>query len=139
MEGDFSHLDWQTEALYPRAIRPSVTSFIKSSFPLLVLMFFSTIFEVSANRFLSTTLAQGIKLYIRTKTKGSCKTIVQRKIEKKKYYIYISSGKKLGKFGSTLRVSEGSLREEFTVSDSEKKPNSSSELSLLLPLKQLQR
>lgn len=63
MEEDLSHLDLQTEALYPRAIRPSVTIFLKSSFLLQILLFFSTIFEISANKFLSATLAQGIKLY----------------------------------------------------------------------------
>lgn len=63
MEEDFSHLDLQTEALYPRAIRSSVTIFLNSSFLLQILLFFSTIFEISANKFLSATLAQGIKLY----------------------------------------------------------------------------
>lgn len=63
MDEDFSHLDLQIEALYPRAIRPSVTVFLNSSFLLQVLLFISTILEVSANKFLSATLAQGIKLY----------------------------------------------------------------------------
>lgn len=63
MEEDFSHLDLQIEALYPRAIRPSVTIFLNSSFRLQVLLFFSTILEVSASKFLSATLEHGIKLY----------------------------------------------------------------------------
>lgn len=74
MEEVLSHLDLQIEALKPRANSPSVTIFLKSSF-LLQVLFFSTIFEVSANKFLSKVVAQGIKLCNQPKKKKNPKLI----------------------------------------------------------------
>lgn len=61
-EGDFSHFDLQMAALYPRAIRPSATIFLQNPSLRLLILCLSTIFAVSANKFLSDKQTHGTKL-----------------------------------------------------------------------------
>lgn len=104
MEEVFSHLDLQTEALKPRDNSPSVTIVLRSSF-LLQVLFFSTIFEISANKFLSTVVAQGIKLY--NQKKRTTLNQINSKKRKERFF------KQISRNPTVLKAEEGKGREKM--------------------------